>query len=589
MAIFHFKVKIINRKSGRSAVASAAYRSGEKLVNEYDGLEHDYTKKHWIEYTEIMLPDCAPKEYKDRNILWNAVEKIEKSNMARLSREFEIALPVEQSQEQQIEVLQNFIKDEIIPLNLCADICIHNPPVMNDRKQPIDDTGHPTKEKDKMIFRNPHAHVMVTMRPLDSNGKWEKKSEVEYICKRGDEEKRFTADEFNKEKDNGWEKQYKYVNGKEKVWLTKSEGEAMGLERVNRSPRTTKGGRINPNVSYINDRARVFEWRKHWEMAVNDKFKELGLDISIDHRSFKDQGRDELPSYHMGPQATNIERRAERELLEGKDETQIVHSDIALINKQIKEHNKFVVELRKSIEYLTKAAKDHLDNTLRKMQSIRVQLIGNTYESDAMSVLFHKLSDALIPNRNKLSLYKKELEHNRNQNQKLYAEIEKMQNNLNSVTILNLNKRNKIKNKILDLQHDIDMNNKELLDIQNKYNIHSNNDFIRLQNEINNRQNEYDKLSLEISKIDNDNKGLINNYKTLYDDIWDEYIDNKDNTINIKYENILRDKLIFKYGINYNEDKFINAQNQIDKQLQYIMGSNTDDIVKNKTHKFARH
>lgn len=90
----------------------------------------------------------------------------------------------------------------------------------------------------------------------------------------------------------------------------------------------------------------------------------------------------------MGPQATNIERRAERELLEGKDETQIVHSDIALINKQIKEHNKFVVELRKSIEYLTKAAKDHLDNTLRKMQSIRVQLIGNTYESDAMSVLF---------------------------------------------------------------------------------------------------------------------------------------------------------------------------------------------------------
>lgn len=496
MAIFHFKVKIINRKSGRSAVASAAYRSGEKLVNEYDGLEHDYTKKHWIEYTEIMLPDCAPKEYKDRNILWNAVEKIEKSNMARLSREFEIALPVEQSQEQQIEVLQNFIKDEIIPLNLCADICIHNPPVMNDRKQPIDDTGHPTKEKDKMIFRNPHAHVMVTMRPLDSNGKWEKKSEVEYICKRGDEEKRFTADEFNKEKDNGWEKQYKYVNGKEKVWLTKSEGEAMGLERVNRSPRTTKGGRINPNVSYINDRARVFEWRKHWEMAVNDKFKELGLDISIDHRSFKDQGRDELPSYHMGPQATNIERRAERELLEGKDETQIVHSDIALINKQIKEHNKFVVELRKSIEYLTKAAKDHLDNTLRKMQSIRVQLIGNTYESDAMSVLFHKLSDALIPNRNKLSLYKKELEHNRNQNQKLYAEIEKMQNNLNSVTILNLNKRNKIKNKILDLQHDIDMNNKELLDIQNKYDIHSNNDFIRLQNEINNRQNEYDKLSL---------------------------------------------------------------------------------------------
>lgn len=333
MAIYHLKVKIINRKSGRSAVASAAYRSGEKLVNEYDGLEHDYTKKHWIEYKEIILPECAPNEYKDRNTLWNAVEKIEKSNMARLSREFEVALPVELTQEQQIEVLQKFIKDEIIPLNLCADICIHNPPVMNDYKQPIDDTGHPTKEKDKMIFRNPHAHVMVTMRPLDSNGKWEKKSEVEYICKRGNEEKRFTANEYNKEKYNGWEKQYKYVNGKAKVWLPKSEGEALGLERVNRSPRTTKGGRINPNVSYINDKARVFEWREHWEDVVNEKFKELGLDISIDHRSLKDQGRDELPTYHMGPQATNIERRAERELIEGIDESQIIHSDIALINK----------------------------------------------------------------------------------------------------------------------------------------------------------------------------------------------------------------------------------------------------------------
>ena len=114
MAIYHFKVKIINRKSGRSAVASAAYRSGEKLVNEYDGLEHDYTKKHWIEYKEIILPECAPNEYKDRNTLWNAVEKIEKSNMARLSREFEVALPVELTQEQQIEVLQKLDRKSVV-------------------------------------------------------------------------------------------------------------------------------------------------------------------------------------------------------------------------------------------------------------------------------------------------------------------------------------------------------------------------------------------------------------------------------------------------------------------------------------------
>ena len=590
MAIFHMKIKIINRRSGRSAVASAAYRSGEKLVNDYDGLEHDYTRKNWIAFKEIMLPESAPKEYKGRSSLWNAVEKIEKSSVSRLAREFEIALPKEMTLEQQIEVAKKFVEDNIISLNLCADICIHNPPVMNDRHQPIDEFGNPTKDVNKMIFRNPHAHIMTTLRPLDEVGRWQKKSEVEYICKYGDEEKKLTANELKLDENKIWQKQYKYINDKEKMWLTKDEGEALGLERVNRTPRTTVGGRLNPHVEYINDKARVFEWRENWEKIVNEKFKDLESDTRIDHRSYKDQGKEDiLPTQHMGPSATNMERRAMREIIEGKNPDSVIHSEIALINKQIKEHNKFIIELRKSIEYLTKAAKDHLDNTLRKMQSIRVQLIGNTYESDAMSVLFHKLSDALIPNRNKLSLYKKEIEHNRNQNQKLYAEIEKMQNNLNSVTILNLNKRNKIKNKILDLQQDIDMNNKALLDIQNKYDIHSNSDFIRLQTEINNRQNEYDKLSFEISKIDNDNKGLINDYKTLYDDIWDEYIDNKNSTINIKYENILRDKLIFKYGINYNEDKFINAQNQIDKQLQYITGNNTNDIVKNKNYKFARH
>lgn len=587
MAIYHFKVKIINRKSGRSAVASAAYRSGEKLVNEYDGLEHDYTKKHWIEYKEIILPECAPNEYKDRNTLWNAVEKIEKSNMARLSREFEVALPVELTQEQQIEVLQKFIKDEIIPLNLCADICIHNPPVMNDYKQPIDDTGHPTKEKDKMIFRNPHAHVMVTMRPLDSNGKWEKKSEVEYICKRGNEEKRFTANEYNKEKYNGWEKQYKYVNGKAKVWLPKSEGEALGLERVNRSPRTTKGGRINPNVSYINDKARVFEWREHWEDVVNEKFKELGLDISIDHRSLKDQGRDELPTYHMGPQATNIERRAERELIEGIDESQIIHSDIALINKQIKEHNKFVIELQKSIEQLTKKAKDYLNNALNKMQGIRVQMIANLYEKNVMSILYNRLSNALIPEKNKLHLYNKELNNNRDINQKYYAEIDKLQNDLQKVPYINLNKKNKIKNKISDLQKDINMNNRILMNIQNKYDIHSNNDFIKIQTEINNRQKQYDKLSSEINKINQDNTNLINDYKNVYYDIKDEYVINLDgNDIN-KYEEITRKKLQNKYKNDYNEDEFTNAKNIVDRQIKNISGDNI--IKKNKTLKIARH
>ena len=95
MAIYHLSVKIIGRNAGRSSVAAAAYRSGDTLTNEYDGLTHDYSRKHWIEHTEIMLPPNAPESFKDRSTLWNAVELAEKSSNAQLAREVEIALPRE--------------------------------------------------------------------------------------------------------------------------------------------------------------------------------------------------------------------------------------------------------------------------------------------------------------------------------------------------------------------------------------------------------------------------------------------------------------------------------------------------------------
>ena len=96
MAIYHLSIKIISRgKGGKSAVASAAYRAGDKFTNEYDGQTHDYTKKPGVIHTEILLPDHAPKEYLDRSALWNAVEKIEKAHNSQLAREIELVLSVE--------------------------------------------------------------------------------------------------------------------------------------------------------------------------------------------------------------------------------------------------------------------------------------------------------------------------------------------------------------------------------------------------------------------------------------------------------------------------------------------------------------
>ena len=102
----HIPVSIIKRSAGRSAVAAAAYRSGTKLTNEWDGMTHDYTRKSGIVHAEIMLPAHAPPEFADRSILWNSVEQIEKARDSQLAREIEAALPRELSGEQQLALVR---------------------------------------------------------------------------------------------------------------------------------------------------------------------------------------------------------------------------------------------------------------------------------------------------------------------------------------------------------------------------------------------------------------------------------------------------------------------------------------------------
>ena len=93
IAIFHCTIKLVQRSKGKSVIAAAAYRSGTKLVNEWDGMTHDYTRKGGVVHAEIMLPAHAPPEFQDRAILWNSVEQIEKSKDSQLAREVEVALP----------------------------------------------------------------------------------------------------------------------------------------------------------------------------------------------------------------------------------------------------------------------------------------------------------------------------------------------------------------------------------------------------------------------------------------------------------------------------------------------------------------
>lgn len=146
MAIFHMSAKTIGRSSGRSSVASSAYRAGEKIKDERQNKEHDYTKKEGVVHKEVMLPDEAPERFKDRSVLWNEVEQIEKRKDAQLAREVEIALPKELNREEQIEVLKEYA-NEFVKEGMIADVAMHD-----------NNKG------------NPHAHIMLTLREVKKDG-----------------------------------------------------------------------------------------------------------------------------------------------------------------------------------------------------------------------------------------------------------------------------------------------------------------------------------------------------------------------------------------------------------------------------------
>jgi len=224
IAIYHCSIKIISRGKGRSAVAAAAYRAAEKITNQYDGELHDYTKKGGVVHSEIILPDHAPAEYADRAVLWNAVEKVERYKTAQLAREIQLALPVELTAEQNIFLVREYVNQYFVSAGMCADIAIH-------------DTGE----------GNPHAHIMLTMRPIEQAGEWGAKS------------------------------------------------------------RTVDGVKI-PTVDW-NEQTKAEVWREAWAGAVNRELERHSHEQRVDHRSYMRQGIDQLPTIHLGTAAHQMEQR----------------------------------------------------------------------------------------------------------------------------------------------------------------------------------------------------------------------------------------------------------------------------------------
>ena len=262
---------------GKSAVAAAAYRSGEKLVNEWDGLTHDFTRKGGIVHTEIMLPIHAPPEFTDRSTLWNSVEEIEKSSTAQLAREIEVALPVELSRAEQLAIVRAYVKDTFLDAGMCADFAIH-------------DKGD----------GNPHAHIMLTLRPIKENGEWGAK------CR--------------------------------KVYDLDSQGQRIP---------DGKGGwkSHREDTTDWNRRENAEKWRAAWASYANRALEAAGRPERIDHRSYKRQGIDIIPSIHMGPAASQMERRG-------------IATVKGNINREIAADNKLLKEIKARITRLYNWSKE---------------------------------------------------------------------------------------------------------------------------------------------------------------------------------------------------------------------------------------
>ena len=344
MAIYHLEAKMVSRGAGRSAVAASAYLSCSRMLNEYDGVQHDYTRKQGLAWQAVFLPPMAPPEWQDREKLWNAVEEAEKTKDSRLAREFVAALPIELSRHQQIELLQNFICEQFVAEGMCADVAIH------------DTDGH-----------NPHAHILLTVRPLNENGTWQYKTEKEYLCIKDSNKRGFTAAEFKSAQAEGWEKQYPYKVGKKKVYMAPSQAEKYGYGRASKYPKSTKYGRQNPISARWNSEEQLLAWREAWATAANRCLELAGHDSRIDHRSHAERGLEERPTIHEGVVARAMEKKG-------------IISDRCELNRQIKADNALLRELRGQVKKLAQTVKNTIPALAEAMENLRKNLLLFCYQ-----------------------------------------------------------------------------------------------------------------------------------------------------------------------------------------------------------------
>ncbi|MFM1539758.1 MobQ family relaxase [Helcococcus ovis] len=241
----HTHVDIVSRSKGASIIAKAAYNARDKLKDDYYGKTHDYSKKDDLVFSKIFLPEHIPKEFSNREYLWNGVEKIEKSKNSQLARNLLFELPRELNEKDRIKLISEFIEENFTSKGMIADCNIHNPMASDNEEQP-------------------HAHILLTLREIDEKGNWKPKSRKEYIL---DEN-----------------------------------GEKIKLKSGN-----YKSKKVNLNDWNEPDKAK--EWRENFSKKANEYLAKNNIDKRIDPRTFEEQGREELPQVHLGTASYQMEKK----------------------------------------------------------------------------------------------------------------------------------------------------------------------------------------------------------------------------------------------------------------------------------------
>ena len=529
MAIYHLEAKVISRGVGRSAVAASAYMSCSRIYNDYDGIQHDYTRKQGLVYEQVLLPPQAQPEWADRSVLWNAVEEAEKTKDSRLAREFVVALPTELTKEENISLITEYVQENFVNNGMCADFCIH------------DTDGH-----------NPHAHIMLTVRPLDENGKWQSKTEKEYLCIKNGEERGFTSAEFKTAQTDGWEKQYQYIVGKKKVYMPPSQAEQHGYERASKYPKSTRYGRQNPISERWNSEEQLLIWRKNWA-DISNKYLEIAKSESrIDHRSNSDRGIDEQPTIHEGVTARMIEKKG-------------FTSERCEINRQIKADNKLLRELKETVKKLAQAVIDTLPKLADTLETIRknimiaaYHMLYSRYRKEAVGDKIKTTADNIQKYDNTLSRLKAKVKDKKATTEKKKA-----------TSVLNIPKQRELAKILITQTEEIEELKTEKSMLLNKLNCENGSEVEELKKHIPQMEKALHQYEKQEGK-----------YQTELNNALAEFFDTKENTRNVDEFELVEEPLRIRPQKEKEFNEFVNTCGiAINPKAFTSVIADTDDIL----------